>query len=1055
MAYTLTIPIALGTSKTGLTLKAQLVDTAGEDVGSAVTTGFVEVGGGQYLWTGSIPDGHRGGVKFLDNVTSEFYAATAINPEEAENTDTKVSTRATAQGVWDYGTRTLTSFGTLVADIWSHGTRTLTSFGSLVSNIWSHGNRSLTSFGTLVADIWGYADRQLTGFSQALAKQVWDVLDADIGGVGTAGERFKKLDVLVSSRSTLTATQVRQEMDSNSLVLNHILQDTDALEQRLTAGRAAKLDFITGTLALESTLAEMKGTGWTTESLKSLSDSILTRLAAAEYTAPDNAGIAAVKAQTDKLQFTAANDVKATLDGEAVTAATVQDKSGYSLAADQSGVIIGTVNNLGANAKAHVNAEVDAALNTAVPDDPVVGSINERMKTMGDAYTADRAAKLDNLTGPVALETTLTALKGSGWSTETLKAIMDTLITRMPASSYVAPDNASIAAIKAKTDGLNFVGTDVKATLDGEVVEATVSDKTGFSLAADQSGVTIGTVNSLGETAQGQVESNVNDALNAAIPAEPLEGSIFERIKALDDAYTAARAAKLDYLAGPVALEATLTAMKGVGWTDQTLVKLGEDILSRLSAAEYTDPDNASIAAIKTQTDKLRFAGNDVKATLDGEAVTAAVVNDKTGYSLAEDQSGVTVGVVNALGATARGQVNTEVDGALNAPIGDAPADGSINERIKALDDAYTATRAAKLDFITGAVALEATLAAMKGAGWTVETLKALYDQILLRLPTASYTPPDNLSIAAIKAQTDKLTFTGSDVKATLDGEKVTAQTVEDKTGYSLAADQSGVTVGTVNSLGATAQEQVNTEVDGALNAPIGDAPADGSINERIKALDDAYTAARAAKLDYLDAVVGPVVPPATGANPVTITLVDTDGAPVPGLTVTVWNDAITARLAYGTTDSNGQVVFNLESGAIKIVVTTTLAWEAVGATAYTVTDTGAQSVPNITLTAQSVTPPALANQIIGVLNTYDATGALKGNVAICIEMVKGPGTAGQSHDTTVNTHTSNASGRLEVAHLMGAEYRARRGNSDMDWVYYTAPSTGTSFSLPEILGRP
>ena len=215
------------------------------------------------------------------------------------------------------------------------------------------------------------------------------------------------------------------------------------------------------------------------------------------------------------------------------------------------------------------------------------------------------------------------------------------------------------------------------------------------------------------------------------------------------------------------------------------------------------------------------------------------------------------------------------------------------------------------------------------------------------------------------------------------------------------------------------------------------------------------YTTERAAKLDYLDAAVSSVVPTGTGANPVTITLVDTDGAPVPGLTVTAWNDAITARLAYGTTDSNGQVVFNLESGAIKIAVTTTAAWEAVGATAYTVTNTGAQSVPNITLTAQSVTPPASANQIIGVLNTYDATGALKGNVAICIEMVKGPGTAGQSHDTTVNTHTSNESGRLEVAHLMGAEYRARRGNSDMDWVYYTAPSAGTSFSLPEILGRP
>ncbi len=110
------------------------------------------------------------------------------------------------------------------------------------------------------------------------------------------------------------------------------------------------------------------------------------------------------------------------------------------------------------------------------------------------------------------------------------------------------------------------------------------------------------------------------------------------------------------------------------------------------------------------------------------------------------------------------------------------------------------------------------------------------------------------------------------------------------------------------------------------------------------------------------------------GANPVTITLVDTDGAPVPGLTVTAWNDAITVRLAYGTTDSNGQVVFNLESGAIKIAVTTTAAWEAVAPTAYTVTDTGAQSVPNITLTARfvAVAPEPGLCMVYGRLITGD-----------------------------------------------------------------------------------
>jgi hypothetical protein len=42
-----------------------------------------------------------------------------------------------------------------------------------------------------------------------------------------------------------------------------------------------------------------------------------------------------------------------------------------------------------------------------------------------------------------------------------------------------------VDAIKVKTDGLNFTGTDVKATLDGEEVTPTAASKTGYKLASD------------------------------------------------------------------------------------------------------------------------------------------------------------------------------------------------------------------------------------------------------------------------------------------------------------------------------------------------------------------------------------------------------------------------------------------------------------------------------------------------------------------------------------------------------------------------------------------
>lgn len=92
MAYTLDISLALGSSQTGLTLSAQLVDTAGVNVGAAVTTGFVEVGAGNYLWHyTAFPDGHRGGVAF--SAAETLKAFVAINPQEAENTDVKTSSR--------------------------------------------------------------------------------------------------------------------------------------------------------------------------------------------------------------------------------------------------------------------------------------------------------------------------------------------------------------------------------------------------------------------------------------------------------------------------------------------------------------------------------------------------------------------------------------------------------------------------------------------------------------------------------------------------------------------------------------------------------------------------------------------------------------------------------------------------------------------------------------------------------------------------------------------------------------------------------------------------
>jgi len=89
MSYTLNISLALGSTKTGLSLAAQLVDSAGADSGSEVDTGFTEIGNGNYLWNYSgFPTDFRGGVKFyVQGFLTPILAFTAINPEEGEYTN--------------------------------------------------------------------------------------------------------------------------------------------------------------------------------------------------------------------------------------------------------------------------------------------------------------------------------------------------------------------------------------------------------------------------------------------------------------------------------------------------------------------------------------------------------------------------------------------------------------------------------------------------------------------------------------------------------------------------------------------------------------------------------------------------------------------------------------------------------------------------------------------------------------------------------------------------------------------------------------------------------
>jgi hypothetical protein len=100
MAYTTCLALLLGAGNSGQSLEGQLVKwdpntSQWVDEGSAITTGFTERGSsGCYLWQGSLPDGFRGGMEIrIPGSPPTVLAVAAVNPQEAEHADVKVSSR--------------------------------------------------------------------------------------------------------------------------------------------------------------------------------------------------------------------------------------------------------------------------------------------------------------------------------------------------------------------------------------------------------------------------------------------------------------------------------------------------------------------------------------------------------------------------------------------------------------------------------------------------------------------------------------------------------------------------------------------------------------------------------------------------------------------------------------------------------------------------------------------------------------------------------------------------------------------------------------------------
>lgn len=204
-----------------------------------------------------------------------------------------------------------------------------------------------------------------------------------------------------------------------------------------------------------------------------------------------------------------------------------------------------------------------------------------------------------------------------------------------------------------------------------------------------------------------------------------------------------------------------------------------------------TSVDQQHIAAAYYVTDLL---GNVNVTQISGDATAANNAEsffDGTGYAgtnnVIPTVTSVTNGVTLANGAITAAVIATD------AIDGDALAASAVTEiqsglatasSVSTLQTTATAIETDTQDIqsrlpaalVSGRMASDAV--AISGSTTAADNVEAnignLDAAVSSRLASAGYTAPDNASVTAIKAKTDSLTFTGSDVRATLDSETVT-----------------------------------------------------------------------------------------------------------------------------------------------------------------------------------------------------------------------------------------------------------------------------------------
>jgi len=329
----------------------------------------------------------------------------------------------------------------------------------------------------------------------------------------------------------------------------------------------------------------------------------------------------------------------------AVGTRALTDKSNFNLASDQSGVTIGTVNALGTQAKADVNAEVDNALNTEIPGSPTANSINERIKAIDDKLPAGTISDFDNSSDQVIVGTNNDK---TGYSISGTKTTLDALNDISTADVNSEVDTALSDIGLDHLVGASVTGTDV---VDNSIIAKLVSksgtadwddfDNTTDSLEAirdrGDAAWTTGSGTGLTALASGTAQDGGNNSITLAAGES-----------STNDIYKGARIA--------------LVGGTGAGQARIITAYNGSTKEATVSPNWVTNPNSSTDYEIQAADSTLGTIQNDVQSVTDLKDLV------DTGYdpSAHKIQGVVLTDTTNALGTQAKSDVNAEVDTALS-----------------------------------------------------------------------------------------------------------------------------------------------------------------------------------------------------------------------------------------------------------------------------------------------------------------------------------------------------------------------------------------------------